>query len=182
MIPSRVSLTSHPSILCMSFKFSCLSGTGNLIATCIRGLRMSHKIVYTPTTYATISEVNWQMAISFFKSLRWCIDDGMRVSDIELAYQFHHSGFRFEGHDSVAKTTTILRKVINQSTKRFSDFPLFVGQQKAGSISLEKTLPAGHIRGSRPLVAIQALKNLKNLASVLLHGRSHALSLWDTPF
>ena len=93
--------------------------------------------------------------------------------------QFHHSGFRFEGHDSVAKTTTILRKVINQSAKRFSDFPLFVGQQKAGSISLGKTLPAGHIRGSRPLVAIQALKNL---ASVVLHGRSHALSLWDTPF
>ena len=133
----------------------------------------------TPTTYATISEANWQTAISFFKSLRWCIDDGMRVAYIELTYQFHHSGFRFEGHDSVAKTTTILRKVINQSTKRFSDFPLFVGQQKAGSISLGKTLPAGHIRGSRPLVAIQALKNL---ASVVLHGRSEALSLWDTPF
>ncbi len=132
-----------------------------------------------PSSLASISEGDWSTAIAFFNSLKWCIHEGQKISYIELAYQFHFCNFKFEDANTVSKTTTILRKVINQSFKCSSEHPLIIGSQKSTCISEGKTLPAGYVLGSRPFMMQDALKAL---AVVLLHGRSHALSKWDTPF
>ena len=132
-----------------------------------------------PSSFASISERDWSTAIAFLKSLKWCIQDGLKVSYTELAYHFHFCNFKFENANTVSKTTTMLRKVINQSFKCSSEHPLILGSQKSKCISEGKTLPAGYVLGSRPLVMQDAMKSL---AVVLLHGRSHALSKWDVPF
>ena len=132
-----------------------------------------------PSSYVSITENDWCTAIRFFKSLCWCLQEDLKVSYTELAYQFHFSNFRFENDNTVSKIPTMLRKVINQSLKCQSEHPLIIGVQKSQSVSDGKTLPAGYLLGSRPLIKPIALKSL---AVVLLHGRQHALAKWDTPF
>ena len=133
-----------------------------------------------PISYASISQQNWEVAVSFFKSLRWHVAEVQKISYVELAYQFHFSGFAFIGVDpTVAKVSTLIRKVINQSMKCDTDFPLVIGSQKHTAISEGKTLPAGFLQGSRPLISNVALKAL---AVALIRGRTHALSQWNVPF
>ncbi len=133
-----------------------------------------------PSSYASISKENWEIAISFFKTLKWHIADNLKISYVELAYHFHFSGFSFTGvEQTVSKVSTLIRKVINQALKCDTDFPLVIGTQKHTAISEGKTLPAGFLSGSRPLVSSASLKAL---AAALIRGRSHALSQWDTPF
>lgn len=44
---------------------------------------------------------------------------------------------------------TLLPSSFNQAIKIGSQFPLVVGNQKAGSLSRGKTLPAGFVQGKR---------------------------------
>lgn len=88
-------------------------------------------------------ESDWKVAIDFFKSLRWCIKDDLCISYTELAYQFHFCGFKFENASTVASISTVIRKVLNQSTKCRSEHPLFVGCRRPQAISQGKALPTG---------------------------------------
>ena len=133
-----------------------------------------------PISYASISQQNWDIAVSFFKTLKWHVAENQRISYIELAYQFHFSGFAFIGVDvTAAKVSTLIRKVINQALKCETNLPLVIGTQKNTAISEGKTLPAGFLQGSRPLISNVALKAL---AVALIRGRTHALSQWNSPF
>ncbi len=133
-----------------------------------------------PSSWVSISQENWQIAIEFYKTLTWKIDDCVSVSYIELAYHFHFSQLTFSGiENNPSCVSTILRKVINQAIKIDSQFPLVIGTQKAGCLSKGKTIPAGFLQGSRPLLNIQSLKLL---AVRLLHGRKPGLVHWKTSF
>ena len=133
-----------------------------------------------PSSWAKISKENWEIAIGFFKSLRWEIDDSLCVSYIELAYHFHFNHFTFSGIENTpSNISTLLRKVINQAIKLESNWPLVIGVQKPGCLSKGKTLPAGFLKGSRPCLCIHSLKHL---AVRLLHGRQPGLVHWKSLF
>ena len=131
------------------------------------------------SSYACISQANWETALAFFRTLKWQINENLHVSYIELAFHFHYSGFSFVGVDQTpSKISTIIRKVINQASKCNLQHALVCGTQKAGCISEGKTLPAGFVKGCKPLLNITAIKNL---AVQLLRGRKHGLKHWDFP-
>ena len=133
-----------------------------------------------PSSWASISKENWETAISFFKSLRWEIDDSLCVSYMELAYHFYFNHYTFSGIEiSPSSISTLLRKVINQAIKLESSHPLVIGVQKPGCLSKGKTLPAGFLKGSRPCLCI---RSLKHLAVRLLHGRQPGLAHWKPHF
>ena len=131
------------------------------------------------SSYACISQANWETALAFFRTLKWQINENLHVSYIELAFHFHYSGFSFVGVDQTpSEISTIIRKVINQASKCNLQHALVCGTQKAGCISEGKTLPAGFVKGCKPLLNITAIKNL---AVQLLRGRKHGLKHWDFP-
>lgn len=102
-----------------------------------------------PSSWASISQDNWRIAVNFFKTLKWKIDDSLCVSYIELAYHFFFSQEAFSGiENSPSNIASILRKVINQAIKLDSHFPLVIGTQKPGCLSRGKALPAGYLQGN----------------------------------
>ena len=83
------------------------------------------------SSWASISQTNWELAIRFFRTLQWEIDDSLSFAYIELAYHFHDCGYSFHDiENSASNVSSLLRKVINQAIKIGSQFPLVVGTQK----------------------------------------------------
>lgn len=101
-----------------------------------------------PSSWASISQTNWELAIRFFRTLQWEIDDSLSFAYIELAYHFHDCGYSCHDiENSASNVSSLLRKVINQAIKIGSQFPLVVGTQKAGSLPFkrENIKPAGFV-------------------------------------
>ena len=116
-----------------------------------------------PSSWASISQTNWELAIRFFRTLQWEIDDSLSFAYIELAYHFHDCGYSFHDiENSPSNVSSLLRNVMNQAIKIGSQFPLVVGTQKAAPPFQEGKHGFGRLFSRKPTSyeGIQALKRL----------------------
>ena len=133
-----------------------------------------------PKTYASISKTNWDIIVSFLLSCQWKICDEGLTSYMEITFAFWDAGMRLdEVSENPEAYSKCIRKCINQALKAFPNNPIVPGSQIAKCKSWGRTLPAGCLKGCILRIEHSALKRL---AFTVLHGKSHLLSCWGTPF
>ena len=102
------------------------------------------------------------------------------TSYMEITFAFWDAGMRLdEVSENPEAYSKCIRKCINQALKAFPNTPIVPGSQIAKCKSWGRTLPAGCLKGCILRIEHSALKRL---AFTVLHGKSHLLSSWGTPF
>ena len=140
----------------------------------------SNFIPCTLKSYASISQVNWDLCVSYLNSLVWVQDSSMQTAYVELAFGAWSQGFHFVDVPKTPKDyAQLIRKCINQCCKLSDNGNIIPGQQKAKCKSQGRTLPAGYISDSWALISCVALKHL---AIYSIRSNSQKLSDWGNPF
>lgn len=127
---------------------------------------------------ATVSDVDWFLALQFYNSLMWEECDDAKTAFMELTFEFHSRGFKFTHvNHNPAAISTFLRKVHSLYVKRIG-VGLTPGSVKAVCKSEGRTLPSGCVCGGRALLSLDALKNL----AAHSFRKTHSLDQWRQPF
>lgn len=131
-------------------------------------------------SYASLSKDDWSNALAFFRQLKWKCDPSLKVSYVELAFEFWHRKFSCEQPSlTIYDVIKMIRKVVNQSCKLRNLSKLTPTEQKPGCKSNGKTHPAGFLLGAYPLLSVVALKHL---AVHFMHKHNQNLSSWKIQF
>ena len=132
------------------------------------------------TSYATLHPDDWKNAIAFFQQLQWKTNPELRVSYVELAFEFWYRNIPTSFPSPlICDIIKMLRKVVNQSSKLRNLGDLTPAVQKPGCKSNGKTHPAGFLSEAYPLLSTNSLKHL---AVFFMRGHNQSLSSWNIPF
>ena len=88
------------------------------------------------TSYATLHRDDWKNAVAFFQQLKWKPDPDLRVSYVELAFEFWYRNVPTSSPSPlICDIIKMLRRVVNQSSKLRNLGNLTPAVQKPGNKS-----------------------------------------------
>lgn len=132
------------------------------------------------TSYASLHQDDWKNAVALFQQLKWKRNPDLRVSYLELAFEFWYRNIPTScPSPTICDIVKMLRKVVNQSSKLHVHGLLTPGVQKPGYKSNGKTHPAGFVSEAYPLLSITSLKHL---AVFFMRGHDQSLKSWKVAF